>query len=285
MDTLSKKIITIDLTNQTYEVNNFRDVSKYIGGIGLGLKLMETYIDKNPVIFSIGPLNGFFPFASKTSVVLNNDGVIEDIYLGGNISSCMKYAGIDSIVMYGTAQEKTIVNILNTEVQFKDETTDIGSLGLPGKRSVISAGETARDKILLNDYFTSPENFLETAFAEKNLKGMVVTGKEIFKIKSFDKYNEIYNKILARKTELAVEQNAYPSCANCPMGCGKSKTGEIGGNVMIHSLVACEYANTIYSDIGIVFSCLNVLGYDYTHEDIENLPALIETTLKRLSDQ
>jgi hypothetical protein len=53
--------------------------------------------------------------------------------------------------------------------------------------------------------------------------------------------------------------------------------------VLIHSLVACHYADKIYSDIGVVFSCLNVLGYDYTHEDLENLPKLIEDTIKNIS--
>ncbi len=67
------------------------------------------------------------------------------------------------------------------------------------------------------------------------------------------------------------------------MGCGKSRVGEIGGNVLIDSLVACQFADKIYTDIGIVFSCLNVLGYNHTHEDMENLPKLIEDTIRKLS--
>ena len=79
---------------------------------------------------------------------------------------------------------------------------------------------------------------------------------------------------------MLIKENTFPSCSLCPMGCKKSNEGEIGGNVLLHSLVACEFAQNIYSDIGIVFSCLNVLGYDYTHEDIENLPKLIEKIFK-----
>ena len=67
------------------------------------------------------------------------------------------------------------------------------------------------------------------------------------------------------------------------MGCEKSQRGEIGGNVLIHSLVSCAFATNIYSNIGVVFSCLNILGYDYTHEDIESLPTLIEQILRELS--
>ena len=65
-------------------------------------------------------------------------------------------------------------------------------------------------------------------------------------------------------------------------GMQKSKVGEIGGNVLLNSLVACQFADKIYTDIGVVFSCLNTLGYEYTHEDIENLPELIEETIRNI---
>ena len=112
---------------------------------------------------------------------------------------------------------------------------------------------------------------------------MCVTGTEIYKPENFSSYEKLYYNILNKKSELRVEEGVYPSCSNCPMGCGKSRVGEIGGNVLIHSLVACHFADKIYSDIGVVFSCLNLLGYDYTHEDLENLPKLIEDILKRVS--
>ena len=60
--------------------------------------------------------------------------------------------------------------------------------------------------------------------------------------------------------------------------------GEVGGNVLVHSLCACSYSTKIYSDVGTVFSCLNILGYDYTHEDIENLPKMVDKVLKELND-
>jgi len=93
METRPRKILSIDLTKKEYEVKSFEDLNSYIGGVGLGFKLMEMYYDKNPLIFAVGPLNGLFPFASKTAVVINNDGVIEDVYLGGSISLRICRAG------------------------------------------------------------------------------------------------------------------------------------------------------------------------------------------------
>lgn len=280
IDLTAKKVLIIDLMKREYDVSSFVDLNKYIGGVGLGLKLLEIYADKDPLIFAIGPLNGFFPFASKTAVVLNNEGSIEDLYIGGSLSLRMRFAGIDAIVLCGKAENKTTIEITNTQTTFHNEITDIRSLGLPGKRSVI---EHENNKTLLDNYFTTPEDHLENMFEQKNIKGLVITGTELYSPKNFDEYQKLYKTIFAKTADIRVEKGVYPSCSNCPMGCGKSKVGEMGGNVLINSLVACQFADKIYTDVGIVFSCLNVLGYNHTHEDIENLPKLIENTIRKLS--
>lgn len=280
IDLSAKKVLAIDLNKKEFEVKTFVDLNKYLGGVGLGLKLLEIYADKDPVIFSIGPLNGFFPFASKTAVVLNDEGSIEDLYLGGSLSLRMRFAGVDAIVLCGKAGDKAVIEVLNTQVTFHGEIADLQSLGLPGKRSVIGHESS---KTLLDGYFTTHENHLEKVFIKKNLRGLVITGTETYSPENFEDYQKLYKRLLERTSELRVEKGIYPSCANCPMGCGKSRVGEIGGNVLIDSLVACQFADKIYTDIGIVFSCLNILGYKYTHEDIENLPGLIEETIRKIS--
>jgi len=280
MEINSKKVLLIDLAKQTFEAKSYSDLGKYVGGIGLGLKLYETYLTTDPVIFSIGPLNGFFPFVSKTSIVLSDNGVIEDLYIGGNLSLRIRFSGLDSVVLCNKSPEPVVLDITNTQVTFKPASIDLDYLGLPGKRSLISF---EKEKVTVNDYFSTPDDFLGQKLAEKNIKGISFTGTEVFKPNNFSAYESLYQELLSRTTGLRVEKGNYPSCSNCPMGCGKSKFGEIGGNVLIHSLVACQYADKVYSDIGVIFSCLNVLGYDYTHEDLENLPKLIENTLKQIS--
>lgn len=280
IDITVKKVLVIDLEKKEAEVKSFTDLNKYFGGTGLGLKLLEIYADKNPLIFSVGPLNGFFPYASKTSIVLNNEGAIEDIYLGGSLSTRMKFAGLDSIVITGKSQEETIIDIQDSVATFKDKETEMSSLGLPGKRTNLYF---EGNKILADQYFTTSEEYLEKMFKEKNIKGISITGTEIITPKNFEDYQKLYKELLERKLELRVDSAGYPSCSNCPMGCGKSKVGELGGNILLNSLVVCQFADKIYTDIGVVFSCLNTLGYEYTHEDIENLPRLIEDTIRNIS--
>jgi len=272
-----KKILIIDLGNKTSEIKSFSDLNNYIGGVGIGLKLFQMYEEKNPVIFAVGPLNGLFPYASKTAVILQNEGNVEDIYLGGSLSMRIKFLEVDAILIFGQSEERVNLDIHDERVLFKPESTSLLDLGLPGKRSIISVN---RNELLLDGYFTTKENILGKLLYKRNLSGMVITGNKNIHIKNFEKYKSIYQRILQRKEDMTVRTYRNPSCSGCPMGCRKSKEGEIGGNILIHSLVACEFAENIYSDIGIVFSCLNVLGYNYTHEDIENLPKLIEEILK-----
>ena len=276
MGSSSKKVLFIDLKNQKAEVKSFPDLKKYIGGVALGLRLYELYRDSKPVIFSVGPLNGFFPFASKTSVILSHQKVVEDIYLGGYLSTRIKYADLDSIVIFGKAPEETVLDLENESVTFKPGDTNVGSLGLPGKKSSFVLND---EGVFLDEYFTDPQGLLAKKLTNMRVKGLSITATKNFAIKNPTKYEELYKAILERTKELKVEKGFFPSCAGCPMGCEKSKTGEIGGNVLAHSLVACDFAENIFSDLGTVFSCLNVLGYDYTHEDIENLPVLVQNTL------
>jgi aldehyde:ferredoxin oxidoreductase len=280
-----KKVLFINLSTKSYEVKTFSDLSKYIGGVGLGLKLLQQEMDSDPILFSIGPLNGYFPFASKTNIVMNSDGVIEDLYLGGSFSSRLKFTGLDSICIQGVSKEPVVIDIIDQEVRFLPVETDSSGLGLPGKRSVLSWGTFGQNekKLLLGGYFTTPEKILEKKFFQKGVRTLSVTGTKTFEVSNKDNYEAIYAQILARQKEVSVLASDKPSCVGCPLGCDKSQVGEIGGNVLIHSLVACEYSEKLFSDIGIVFSCLNVLGYDYTHEDLEILPKLIDDILKDLS--
>lgn len=280
MNSKVRKCLVIDAATSTAEVKSFDNLQKYIGGFTMGLKLYEMYQNKDPIVIAIGPLNGFFPFASKTCFILKHNGQIEDVYVGGNLSSRMRFAGLDAIILINSSETPKIYDIENSEFSVKDIDVDLESLGLPGKRCVL---KVENDHFLVNDYFTAPDGLLEKKFTEKNIKAIVITGSELQDLGDFDKYETLYSKILARQNDLRVDQGRYPSCANCPRGCGKSRVGEIGGDIIVHSLVGCQYADKIYTDIGIVFACLNSLGFDYTHEDIELLPKLVEETLRGLA--
>jgi aldehyde:ferredoxin oxidoreductase len=195
----SKKVLIIDLKKNTTEVRSFPDFYKYIGGVALGLKLYALYQDEDPVVLSIGPLNGFYPFASKTSVVLQTGGVAEDLYIGGSLSYRIRFCGIDSIVIKGGAPEPTFLNINDTTVDFLDKGTDLNLLGLPGKRSIFAFSDMSQilSKLALDGYFVTSENYLENKFLAKNLLGLVISGHTNFDIYNKPKYEELYKRLLS----------------------------------------------------------------------------------------
>jgi aldehyde:ferredoxin oxidoreductase len=271
--TNTKKVLYIDLSKNMFEVKKFPDLAKYLGGVALGFKLYSMHMEKDPVVFSIGPLNGFFPFVSKTAVVLKHGGVIEDLYLGGSLSFRLKFAGVDAIVLLGKSATPVILDVLNDAVTFNGQEVAPSSLGLPGKKSVLTVSSK---QVLLDGYFSTSEEFLYKKLLEKNVWALAVTGGLSYKPAFMGKYMALYNDLLKKENQLLVAPDRFPSCSGCPLGCKKSSVGELGGNILGHCLVACDFAQYLYSDANIVFSCLNVLGYDYKHEDIEQVPNLVE---------
>lgn len=276
----AKKILHINLSKREFEVRSIPDYIPYLGGLGMGLKAVHTHKGQDPVIFAVGPLNGFFPFVSKTSIVFLRNGVPEDIYLGGGLSFRIRFSGLDGVILLGESKEPVVLNISDGSVAFEPAGVDVGSLGLPGRRSFL---DLTQKGVLLDGYFTTPGIYLAEKLVKKQILSMVFTGTKTFEILNEEKYFELYHSLLKRASDLLVEKGANPSCSGCPLGCEKSRGGEMGGNVLVHSLTACGFAEPIYADVGTVFSCLNVLGYDYRHEDLENLPVLVERLLGEFS--
>ncbi|OGC45903.1 hypothetical protein A2V49_02520 [candidate division WWE3 bacterium RBG_19FT_COMBO_34_6] len=280
MDLSNKKVLFINLQNKSFELKTYADLNKFIGGVGLGIKLMDMYKNLDPLIFCVGPLNGFFPFVSKAAVLFMNDNKLEDVYLGGYMSTRIKFCDLDAIIFHGKSDDGVVLDILNEEVHFKNSDENPNNLGLPGKKSSLVLKDK---KIILDEYFEEDGSLLANKLKSLKIFGITITGTKVFIPKNMAKYTEVYKTILEKTSQIAVEKGFFPSCSGCPMGCEKSITGENGGNILVHSLVACQSAEKIYSDVGTVFSCLNVLGYDYTHEDVENFNYLVSEVLKNLS--
>ena len=280
-DLRTKKILYINLRDQSFEMKAHDDYWHYLGGVGLGAKILASDGDRSTVVFSTGPLNGFFPFASKTSVLYRFGPEIKDVYLGGSLSWRMRFAGIDAISIVGKSKDPLVLDILDGEIKFRPADVDLKELGLPGKKSTLEISKT-EDKMLLDGYFEPGDQSLANVLKSKNVAGVVVTGAKDFDIESEEKFQTAYDTVLARIVDMEVEKGGNPSCSGCPMGCDKSKVGEVGGDFLVHSLVGCTFASKIYSDTNVVFACLNALGYGYTHEEIEECPGLVSSLMEEL---
>jgi len=275
----SRKVLYIDLSKNEAEVKAHSDLWEYIGGLGIGARLLNMHDDSsNAVIFSVGPLTGFYPFVSKTSVVYKEGTKIKDFNVGGGLASRIKFAGLDAIVISGVSSKPVVLDIMDDQVTFRSEDIDMGALGLPGKRSGLVVGDEGS---VVDGYFKGLDNTTHQHFRKINLKGFVITGTKIYEPEIEEDYKNLYKSILDRVEELSVKKSKCPSCSGCPMGCSRSKVIEKSNDVLVNSLVACGYAKDIYSDVNVVFACCNALGYGYTHEDIENFSNLVYDELKK----
>ena len=152
---------------------------------------------------------------------------------------------------------------------------DFTEVGLPGRSAKISFDKN----LVLDNYFHTESHRLARSFADRKIGGFIVNATASFDIEPDSSYEKLYHELLEKTDRLTVAQSGMPSCVGCPMGCEESQIGEVKGNVFVHSLVACQFASDIYSDLGVVFSCLNALGYEYTHEDLEKIPDLVKSLM------
>ncbi len=118
------------------------DLVKFIGGRGLGMKILwdrlktpgvDPLLPENPLIFLPGPFSGFpVPAASRTCVVTKSPmtSPVQSSYpfastvsysnMGGFFGPEIRFAGYDAIVVTGKASEACFVVIDDQKVEIRD---------------------------------------------------------------------------------------------------------------------------------------------------------------------
>lgn len=194
------RTIIVDLTSHsiTESRTGAKQAKEYLGGRGLGIKLMHEFADPmvdplspgNPLIFATGPLTGTAaPMSGHYSLITKSPltYTVFDSNAGGYFGKAMKYAGIDALVITGKSDVPVYLSIYDEEVELiaadhlwgKDtrETTLI----LKEKGSVACIGRAGENKVrfanFVNDNFYSSGRGGHGAVAgSKNLKALVIKG-------------------------------------------------------------------------------------------------------------
>lgn len=119
-----------------------KDVENFIGGRGLGMKILWDRLSKpgvdalspeNPLIFMPGPFSGFpIPSASRTVVVTKSPctspvrapyphaSTVSYSNIGGFLGPEIRFAGYDGIVISGKAPRPSYIFIENEKVEIRD---------------------------------------------------------------------------------------------------------------------------------------------------------------------
>ncbi len=126
------RIIFVDLSRgKTVSWSPFQDFyEKYIGGRGLGVKLLleltsqdtDPLSPENTLIFAAGPLTGTpVPMSSRLHVVFKSPATraLGESGMGGSFPYYFKHAGIDALVIRGRASKPVYVRIEDSRAEIR----------------------------------------------------------------------------------------------------------------------------------------------------------------------
>ncbi len=218
-----RRVLYIDLGKGESWVEERYDLfEEWLGGTGVATQLLfeecpegiDPLSPEAPIIFSIGPLNALFPAMTKTVATFKSplNGELGESYAGGRLAMAMRFAGHESIVIRGAADQPVYISIRDGEVKIKDArsiwgipATVVGYIlrdvekGV-GRRSIIRIGPGGEQLVkyagvVVDTYRHFGRLGLGAAFGSKKLKAMVISGTEDVEIPDSKRYRAIYNKL------------------------------------------------------------------------------------------
>lgn len=198
------KILRVNLTDLSYRLEDLdhAEALKYIGGRGLGSKIMFDEVDPridaldaaNKVIIATGPMTGTpTPAGGRFMVVTKSPltGTIASSNSGGYWGAELKFAGYDALILEGKAAKPTSIFIEDDKIEFRDathlwgkttiETTNEILKDSPEKAKVLCIGPAGENlsKIaaVMNDLNRAAgRSGVGAVVGSKNLKAIVVKG-------------------------------------------------------------------------------------------------------------
>lgn len=206
------KLLRIDLSDgRAVREDIATDVLfEYIGGRGLGVRLMRDFsnIDplapEMPLIFAVGPLCGTSsPTSARMSVVSRSPltRTIYDSSCGGLFAHKIKAAGLDAIMISGKSPRPAYIHITEETVTISDAAELWGRdtletmTALMDKGSVAAIGPAGENGVLFANIMVNGANSvgrggLGTVMGSKNLKAVVINGAQKVEVADKDVFKK-----------------------------------------------------------------------------------------------
>lgn len=222
-------VLHMDLTAGRRRVFGFGDSRRILGGSGLSAALFEEFggIDlaqddpRQPLIFAIGPLTGYFPLMSKVCCGFRSPYTKEyaESYAGGRLALSMRFAGYEAIVITGRAPSLSCLCVDSRSAGMEDvhylRGRDVFTTArllrrtgksTPGHRSMIRigpAGEHGSAYACINvDTFRHFGRLgAGGVMGAKNLKAAIITGDGSLPLPKGKEYAKLYRDVYAKVTK------------------------------------------------------------------------------------
>jgi len=222
------RVLSVDLSTGKGSVLEIEGRETVAGGSGLAAFLFNQFahIDKpwndpdQPLIFTIGPLTGYFPLMSKTVYAFKSpyhDQYAES-HAGGRSALALRFADLDALVVTGKAKRPSCLYIGSRNLELKEVHylwgMDIQTSGKmlrhmfkgAGHRSILRigpAGENGSAMACVNvdTYRHFGRLGGGAAMGVKNLKGIVIQGDGIFSLSENKEYPKLFQEVYRQLTD------------------------------------------------------------------------------------
>ena len=224
----TKRILHVDLATGKTEIEPLKEdmAKKYIGGIGLGMRLFldnskpgtNPFSSENPIIFVTGPLSGTMaPSAGNGYAVVSKSpltGIIAESKAHGFFGAELKRAGYDAVIFTGKSEklvyawiDDNSVQLIDaqhlkgkapheTEIAIREELGDfyirVSAIGEAGEKLVRIAS-------IINDEFRAAgRTGMGAVMGSKNLKAVAVRGTNDVNVANPEEFTEFIRMIHER---------------------------------------------------------------------------------------
>lgn len=228
MITQAFRILEVNLSTGRSTIRSVPGVATYLGGSGLAAKLHLDYAKPDlawddpaqPLIFTIGPLTGYFPLMSKTVCAFTSPlhGQYAESHAGGRSALALRFAGLDALVVVGRAERPTVLHLGANVIELMDAGYLWGKDALTtgkllrrilkgsGHRTIMrigAAGETKSAMACIN--VDTYRHFGRLGgggvMGAKHLKAIVVEGNDSLAQPEGKDYSALYKDIFRRLTD------------------------------------------------------------------------------------
>ncbi|UMZ72902.1 aldehyde ferredoxin oxidoreductase [Natranaerofaba carboxydovora] len=210
------KILRVNLTDRTVTEESTEKYKDYLGGMGIGYKVLwdevpadvEAFDEENKLVFGVGPLTGSGTICSgRTTIVSLYPGTPNhlptDSHMGGHWGPELKFAGWDSIIIEGKADSLVWLRIEDDKVTIEDAsrleqqgiyrtTTEICEIMGPEAQvaAIGQAGENMVNMSVIMNSWCHSAGGHGGVMGSKNLKAVGVRGTGTVKVADPAKWRE-----------------------------------------------------------------------------------------------
>lgn len=222
------RVLTVDLSTGRGSVESIDGRDRDAGGSGLAAVLFNEFghgdkpwnDPEQPLIFTIGPLTGYFPLMSKTVCAFKSP--YHDQYAeshgGGRSAFALRFADLDALVITGRANKPCCLSVGSRHLEMKDVHfmwgMDVQASGKllrrispgSGHRSILRigpAGEigSAMACINVDTYRHFGRLGGGTVMGSKNLKAVVILGDGVSHLPEGKDYSKLFQHVYRQLTD------------------------------------------------------------------------------------